>query len=123
MAKKIDGFSEEPMGGGWKRCPACEGYVKGPVTKVCPSCGHEFAFKSKLVARPIPQSANREQELEQVAMLLALRAGGLSAVIKSLDKFKETPEVSFAIKCGGVENAKAVLDAIQGKVDLIPERT
>jgi hypothetical protein len=47
MAKKIESFSDEPMGGGWKRCPACEGYVKGPVTKVCPSCGHEFAFKSK----------------------------------------------------------------------------
>jgi hypothetical protein len=117
MPKKIEGFSDEAMGGGWKRCPACEGYVKGPVTKVCPSCGHAFAFKSKVVATVIPKSVNREQELEQVAMLLALRSGGLGAVIKSLDKFKETPEVSFAIKCGGVENAKAVLDAIQSKVD------
>jgi hypothetical protein len=77
--------------------------------------------RSKVVATAIPKSVNREQELEQVAMLLALRSGGLGAVIRSLDKFKETPEVTFAIKCGGVENAKAVLNAIQAKVDASSE--
>src|SRR5574343_918909 len=39
---------------GYKRCPACQGLVKGPRTKVC-SCGHEFvkgAAKPAKVAKP-----------------------------------------------------------------------
>ena len=34
---------------GWRRCPECKGFVKGPNTKICtnPKCNHEFAAKIK----------------------------------------------------------------------------
>lgn len=120
MAKKneteIEGYNKEVGGPGWKRCPQCEGFVKGPLTKECPACHHKFTFKSKMIAKPVAGARSREEELEQTGMLLALRLGGIDGVIKALDKVKASPEIAFAIKCGGVENAKAVLSAIQAKV-------
>lgn len=37
---------------GYKRCPKCSGLVKGPRTKVCTHCRHEFAGKVNAPAKP-----------------------------------------------------------------------
>lgn len=122
MAKKaaseneIEGYSKEPQGAGWKRCPQCEGFVKGPVTKECPACHHKFAFKSRLVARPVAGAPNREAELEQQVMLLALKMGGLSKVTAAVEKLKADPLVAFTIRCGGVENTTRIVSAIETKL-------
>jgi len=117
VAKKaeaaIEGFSTEKMGAGWKRCPQCEGYVKGPLAKECPSCHHQFTFKSHMVAKPL---VNREAELEQHVMLLALKMGGLPAVSKAVEKLKADPLMAFTIRCGGVENTIRLVGAIEGKL-------
>ena len=81
------------------------------------ACHHKFQFKSRMIAKPVPGTKSREEELEQIGMLLSLRLGGIDGVIKALDKIKTAPEISFAIRCGSVENAKAVLTAIQTKVE------
>jgi hypothetical protein len=118
MAKsvEIDGYNKDKGGPGWKRCPSCEGFVKGPLTKVCPACQHEFTFKSRQVAKPISGTASREVELEQLGMILSLKLGGIVNVHKALDKLKTMPEVALAIKCGSVDNAKAMLTALEARV-------
>lgn len=117
MAKKaeqIDGFSTEKMGAGWKRCPACNGYVKGPLTKECPSCHYKFEFRSRVVAKPAV--SNREAELEQHVLLLALKLGSLSAVAKAFEKLKTDPLMAFTIRCGGTENTLRLIGAIDAKL-------
>lgn len=122
MAKKaeaaVEGFSTEAQGAGWKRCPGCEGFVKGPVTKVCPSCGHEFQFKSRLARKPSagPDTASRETQMEQQVMLLALKTGGLQNVTKSVQKLAADPLIAFTIRCGGVENTLRIVSAIETKL-------
>lgn len=113
MAKTVEGFSTEKMGAGWKHCPQCDGYVKGPGTKECPSCHHQFAFKSRIVAKPL---VNRDAELEQHVMLLALKMGSLGAVTKAVEKLKADPLIAFTIRCGGVENTTRIVGAIEGKL-------
>lgn len=112
----VDGFSKEKMGAGWKGCPACGGYVKGPLTKECPNCQHKFAFKSRTIAKPIATLASRENELEQSVMLLALKMGGLTNVTKSVQKLSADPLMAFAIKCGGVDNTLRVIQAVEGRL-------
>jgi hypothetical protein len=122
MAKKaatetgIEGYSKEPQGAGWKRCPQCEGFVKGPVTKECPACHHKFEFKSRTVRRPLPDVADREQQMEQQVMLLALKMGGLQNVQKAVQKLQADPLISFTIRCGGVENTLRIVGAIETKL-------
>lgn len=121
MAKKaaepeIEGYSKDQGGPGWKRCPQCEGFVKGPLTKECPACHHKFVFKSKMVAKPIPGAPSRETELEQSVMLLALKMGGLGKVSQAIEKLRTDPLVSFTIKCGGVENTLRIIQAIETKL-------
>ena len=119
MAKKeqeIEGYNKEVGGAGWKRCPGCEGYVKGPLTKVCPACKHEFTFKSRMMAKPTSEAAQRTNDLEQHVMLLALKMGSLSKVSSSVEKLKADPLINFTIKCGGVENTIRIVQAIEGKV-------
>lgn len=112
----VEGFSKEKMGAGWKGCPACGGYVKGPLTKECPNCQHKFAFKSRTIAKPIATIANRENELEQSVMLLALKMGGLTNVSKAVQKLSADPLMAFAIKCGGVDHTLRVIDAVEGRL-------
>lgn len=38
--------STTPVPKGHKRCPSCQGLVKGPRTLKCPDCGHEFGKAS-----------------------------------------------------------------------------
>lgn len=118
MAKKeteIEGYSKDQGGPGWKRCPECQGFVKGPLTKVCPACRHEFTFKSRLVAKPAPE-ADKQNELERHVMLLALKMGSLQKVAAAVEKLKADPLVAFTIKCGGVENTTRIVQAIEGKL-------
>lgn len=48
---------------GHKRCPGCQGFVKGPRTLVCPHCSHEFGKatpkKPKISAsgKPVPKES------------------------------------------------------------------
>lgn len=117
MAKKsetIEGFATEKQGAGWKRCPACNGYVKGPLTKECPSCHHKFEFRSRVVAKPVATS--REAELEQHVLLLALKMGSLEAVAKAFTKLKTDPLMAFTIRCGGTVNTLRLIGAIEGKL-------
>jgi len=112
----IEGYSKEKMGAGWKSCPSCGGYVKGPLTKECPACQHKFAFKSKTIAKPASVVASREQEFEQSVMLLALKMGGLSNVTKAVQKLSSDPLMAFAIKCGGVENTLRIVQGVEAKL-------
>lgn len=119
MAKSgsaIEGYSKEKMGAGWKSCPSCGGYVKGPLTKECPSCHHVFTFKSKTVAKPAAIVATREQEFEQSVMLLALKMGGLPNVSKAVQKLSTDPLMAFAIKCGGVDNTLRIIQGVEAKL-------
>ena len=121
MAKKsektekteVEGYSKEKGGPGWKRCPQCEGFVKGPLTKECPACHHKFEFKSRLVAKP---TANRDDELHEHVMLLALKLGSLDAVRKAFEKLKMDPLINFTIRCGGVDNTIRIVGAIDAKL-------
>jgi hypothetical protein len=110
---EIEGYSKVGGGPGWKRCPSCEGYVKGPAAKECPACGHTFAFKSRIIAKPVD---DRGSELEEHVMLLALKMGGLDAVRKAFEKLKTDPLIRFTISCGGVENTIRIVGAIDAKV-------
>lgn len=113
-AEAVEGFSTEKMRAGWKRCPACEGYVKGPLSKECPSCHHKFEFRSRVVAKPA--ATGRETELEQHVLLLALKMGGLPAVAKAIEKLKSDPLMAFTIRCGGTDNTLRLIGAIEGKL-------
>lgn len=119
MAKKdseIEGYSKDQGGPGWKKCPQCQGFVKGPLTKECPACHHKFTFKSRIMAKPIDGAVSRETELEQHVMLLALKMGNLGKVSAAVEKLKSDPLVAFTIKCGGVENTIRIVQAIEGKL-------
>lgn len=117
MAKKaasdVEGYSKEKGGPGWKRCPACEGYVKGPTVKECPACHHKFEFKTRIVAKPVD---NRASELEEHVMLLALKLGSIDAVKKAFERLKTDPLIRFTISCGGVENTIRIVGAIDAKL-------
>ncbi|AMV21522.1 hypothetical protein [Planctomyces sp. SH-PL14] len=115
-APAIEGYSKDPMGAGWKKCPQCEGYVKGPVTKECPNCHHLFEFKSRTVKKPVASTVDREQQMEQQVMLLALKMGGLQNVTKAVQKLAADPLVAFTIRCGGVDNTLRIVGAIEGKL-------
>lgn len=115
-ASAVEGFSKEKMGAGWKSCPSCGGYVKGPLTKECPNCQHKFAFKSRTLAKPNATIASRENELEQSVMLLALKMGGLTNVTKAVQKLSADPLMAFAIKCGGVDQTLRIVQAVEGRL-------
>ena len=114
-AKDIEGFSMSKGGPGWKSCPECSGFVKGPLTKVCPNCKHEFTFKSRL-ASPASDAGSTGVSLE-AAMLFTLKQGSVDKAKKALEALQANPAMAFAIAAGGVPAALAMLDKVCKKID------
>lgn len=49
--------SDKPSpGAGYKKCPACHGYVRGPKTATCPGCNAVFTPKTARAAKEKPDA-------------------------------------------------------------------
>lgn len=120
----IPGYSKEKMGAGWKGCPECKGYVKGPTTKVCPACEFKFTVgggkTSKRVRRPgsgsDPTEMFLESNKENNILRMVLKHGGFSKITAGLNKLTEDPMMAFAIQCGGIEAAKTAVAEVEASV-------
>lgn len=106
-ADSIDGYSSTKAGPGWKACPACGGYVRGPLTKTCPKCLHEFAFKAKTQTATTATASKLND-----ALLFVVRKGSVEAARAALAGLKENPAMAFAIACGGIAEAQRELDNV-----------
>ncbi len=119
MAKAdIEGYSKEKQGPGWKSCPQCGGYVRGPNTPVCPACKHEFPKKEKgESSKPGKTSTSAPSGISGEAVLLyVLRAGGIDKAKKGIEGLKSNPCMEFAISCGGVDAALKKLAEVEAKI-------
>ena len=104
MAKKV-----KP---GYKRCPKCKLLVKGPRTKTCPKCQHEFAVKQPAAPAPGPAAAAEAPAktanaitLEQIKMV--------GQMVKTIGGFRRLHEMLGVIKeVGGLKKFKDLLDAM-----------
>lgn len=110
---EVAGFSMGKGGAGWKSCPSCDGFVKGPLTKVCPNCKHEFVFKPK---GEKAEKATKEATVDRTKQLLmfALSCGGVVHARKEIEKLQSNPVMELAISCGGVANTLRLLDLVEG---------
>jgi uncharacterized Zn finger protein (UPF0148 family) len=108
---------------GYKRCPECKLLVKGPRTKTCPKCQHEFAVKQSATPEPEPAPAAVEATpakstnaitLEQIKMV--------GQMVKTIGGFRRLHEMLGVIKeVGGLKKFKDLLDAMAvGETDQIP---
>lgn len=119
--KDIEGFSMAKGGPGWKSCPSCSGFVKGPLSKVCPNCKHEFVFKAR-----VPKTGGSQlsfppvrtgPDLEKVMKFVFLVGGGsFDKAAKALEAVKADPVIDFAISCGGSQEAIDELTAVKGRL-------
>ena len=113
-SKEIEGYSKEPHGAGWKKCPQCEGYVKGPLSKTCPACKHVFQFKSKTMRKP--EAVASRVETDNKIMLAALKLGGVDKLSSALAKLKDDPVMALAIELGGLEKTQQAVDALGSRI-------
>lgn len=115
-AEAIEGYSKEPHGAGWKRCPQCGGYVKGPLSKTCPACKHTFAFKSKLVRKVGAAASADGLETDNKLMAFALKVGGIDKATDAIKKLKNDPAIALAIELGGIEKAEQAMEALGSRI-------
>jgi len=89
-------------GPGKKECPKCKKLV-GVRTQEC-ECGHKFE----------PKTAKQKSGKVGVEVLryCALN-GGVEAVKKELDSYKENELAKFIAQCGGIDKAKAELEKVK----------
>lgn len=114
--KDIEGFSMSKGGAGWKNCPSCSGFVKGPLTKVCPNCKHEFQFKAKEPKGERQLSFPTVGVSNEVALFFILAQGGLPKAIKAVEAVQADPVLDFVCQCGGSAQAVAKLNLIAAKI-------
>jgi uncharacterized Zn finger protein (UPF0148 family) len=105
---------------GYKLCPKCKKLVKGPRTKTCPHCGHEFEAeqkKAKPVAQaPAPQPAPAAVEAAPAKPANAVTIEQIKAVsqmVQTIGGFRRLHEMLGVIKeVGGVKKFKDLLEAM-----------
>jgi hypothetical protein len=97
---------------GYKRCPECKLLVKGPRTKTCPKCQHEFAVKQP--AAPAPEPAAVAEAPAKTANAITLQQIKMvGQMVKTIGGFRRLHEMLGVIKeVGGLKKFKDLLDAM-----------
>ena len=102
---------------GQKQCPKCDAWVKGPRTKTCPKCGHEFQPKQKTVAAPKAASAvvaAPEPPAKPANTVTIEQIRAVSQMVKTTGGFGRLHEMLSLIKeVGGVKKFKDLLEAME----------
>jgi uncharacterized Zn finger protein (UPF0148 family) len=114
MAKKV-----KP---GYKRCPECKILVKGPRTKTCPKCQHEFPVKQQAVPAPEPAAAASETPTKPTNAITLDQIKMVGQMVKTIGGFRRLHEMLAVIKeVGGLKKFKDLLDAMAvTETDQIP---
>jgi hypothetical protein len=104
---------------GQKQCPKCETWVKGPRTKACPKCSHQF--QAKQPKAPAAEAVAAEPEKAAATVTLE-HVKAVALTVKNLGGSVRLYELLGLIKeIGGVKKFKDLLEAISGtETDAIP---
>jgi hypothetical protein len=101
---------------GQKQCPKCQTWIKGPRTKTCPKCSHEFQPKKKTVAAPKPAPAvvaAPEAPAKPANTVTMDQIRAVSQMARTTGGFGRLHEMLGLIKeVGGVKKFKDLLDAM-----------
>jgi hypothetical protein len=106
---------------GYKRCPSCTAVVKGPRTKVCPKCSHEFEPKKAAAAVPETAAATPSAETKPSNGITIAQIKAVGQMVKTIGGFRRLHEMLGVIKeVGGTKKFKDLLDAIAVEPDAQP---
>ena len=107
---------------GQKQCPKCNAWVKGPRTKSCPKCGHQFRAKQRKAPVAEVVAAEPEKTVKAGATVALEHVKAVSLTIKALGGSARLNELLGLIKeVGGLKKFKDLLEAIAGvETDAIP---
>lgn len=115
-ARKLsEGYATERPGPGWKQCPGCQGWVRGPQSKGCPKCGHEFTVKPRGGSSASPVSGKARASVAETA-LSVMKLGGLDKVKAALEEFATDPMMELVIESGGIEQATKALAKLEEEI-------
>jgi hypothetical protein len=101
---------------GQKQCPKCKTWIKGPRTKTCPKCSHQFQPKQKpgapkpaaavVVAPEAPAKPANTVTIDQIK--------AVSQIVKTSGGFGRLHEMLGVVKeVGGLKKFKDLLEAIE----------
>ena len=101
---------------GQKQCPKCDAWVKGPRTKACPKCGHQFQAKQQKapIAEVVTaEPATVEKTAKAAATVTLEHVRAVALTVKSLGGPVRLYELLGLIKeVGGLKKFKDLLDAM-----------
>ena len=102
---------------GQKQCPKCQNWIKGPRTKTCPKCSHEFQPKQKAVAAPKAASAVVAAPAAPAKPANTVTIDQIKAVsqmVKTTGGFGRLHELLGLVKeVGGLKKFKDLLEAME----------
>ena len=110
---------------GQKQCPKCDAWVKGPRTKACPKCGHQFRAKQRKapIAEAVTAAPAAVEPTTKAAATVTLEhVKAVALTVKTLGGPVRLYELLGLIKeVGGLKKFKDLLEAISGtEMDAIP---
>ncbi len=102
---------------GQKQCPKCEKWIRGPRTRVCPRCSHEFQPKPvKAPAAPEPVAAaavTTEKPVRNgdgITIEQIKAVGEMVRIVGGFSRFREMLDTIRAV--GGLKRLQGLLDAM-----------
>jgi hypothetical protein len=99
---------------GYKRCPKCEALVKGPRTRVCPKCSHEFESKQKKAPVPAPLTVAVEAPATKPANAVTIeQIRAVGQMVQQIGGFRRLHEMLGGIReVGGMKKFKELAEAM-----------
>jgi len=103
---------------GQKQCPKCEKWIKGPRTRVCPQCSHEFEAKPvSAPAAPEPVLAaavTAEKPVKNGEGISIQQIKAVGEMVKSVGGFGRFREMLDTIRAvGGLKKLRDLLEAME----------
>ena len=100
---------------GQKQCPECKAWIKGPRTRVCPKCDHQFNGEKKAAPAPKPEPTKvmveKPTKVADAITIAQVRAvAELVTLVGSFDRCHELLGVVRDV--GGLRRMKDLLEAL-----------